>query len=163
MTEVAGVQPGTAPLWDSAPRARAGNSPAELSASRAQGGSAPASREEAARILAENDVAAFPRLRGVPGYQLEPVPWAKAVVLAREGTEAALGQLGRSPAALVVYHCFKMEVCCGPARLGGLVGGALAAPAGSAAGQLAGGIAFGPALKTGSQGMLSVAGLVCLL
>ena len=138
MTEVAGVQPGSATLWDSAPRAKAGSAPAELSATRMQAGNAPASREEAARIIAENDVAAFPRLRGVPGYQLEPVPWAKAVVLAREGTEAALGQLGRSPAALVVYHRFKMEVCCGPARLG-LVGVALAAPAGSAAGQLAGG------------------------
>ena len=121
MTEVAGVQPGSAPLWDSAPRAKAGSASAEISASRAQAGSAPASREEAARIIAENDGAAFPRLRGVPGYQLEPVPWAKAVVLAKEGTEAALGQLGRSPAALVVYHRFKMEVGCGRAGLG-LVG-----------------------------------------
>ena len=162
MTEVAGVQPGSAPLWGSAPGPKAGSASAEVPASRAQASNAPASREEAARIIAENDVAAFPRLRGVPGYQLEPVPWAKAVVLARKGTEAALGQLGRSPAALVVYHRFKMEVHCGPARLG-FVGGALAAPAGSAAGQLAGGVVCGPALKTGSQGIFIVASLVYLL
>ena len=118
MAKAAGVQPGSAPLWDSAARAKAGAASAGVCASRAQAGSTPASREEAARIIAENDVAAFSRLRGVPGYQLEPVPWAKAVVLAREGTEAALGQLGRSPAALVVYHRFKLEVLCGPACLG---------------------------------------------
>ena len=148
MTEVAGVQPGSAPLWDSAPRAKAGSASAEISASRAQAGSAPASREEAARIIAENDVAAFPRLRGVPGYQLEPVPWAKAVVLAKEGTEAALGQLGRSPAALVVYHRFKLEVGCGHCQPRPR-GGALAVPAGSPAGQHAGGVACRPALRAG--------------
>ncbi|KAK9836003.1 hypothetical protein WJX81_005227 [Elliptochloris bilobata] len=82
----------------------------EEDANSAEAGTTPASREEAAHIIAENDVAAFPRLRGVPGHQLEPVPWARVVVLAREATEAALGQLGRSPAALVVYHRFKLQV-----------------------------------------------------
>jgi hypothetical protein len=72
-------------------------------------GGAPASREEAARIIAANDETSFWRLRGVPGYQLDPVPWARVVRLVAEGTEAAFGQLGRSPAALVVYHRFKLE------------------------------------------------------
>ena len=151
MTEIAGVQPGSAPLWGSAPRAKAGSVPAEAPASRAQAGSAPASREEAARIIAENDVAAFPRLRGVPGYQLEPVPWAKAVVLAREGTEAALGQLGRFASGVGGVS---------PLQAGGVLrpcqtrtcGDVLAMPAGSAAGQQAGGVACGPALRAGLPG-----------
>jgi len=74
------------------------------------GGGAPASREEAARIIAANDEASFWRLRGVPGYQLDPVPWARVVRLVAEGTEAAFGQLGRSPAAVVRYHRFKLSV-----------------------------------------------------
>ena len=74
-------------------------------------GEAPANQGEAKRIIAENDVAAFERLRGVPGHQLDPVPWARVVELVKENTEAAYGHLGRSPAALVVYHHFKLKVC----------------------------------------------------
>ena len=98
------------------------------------GGGAPASREEAARIIAANDEASFWRLRGVPGYQLDPVPWARVVRLVAEGTEAAFGQLGRSPAALVRYHRFKLSVRPHAARPAGPTLGVRTCPACTAGG-----------------------------
>jgi hypothetical protein len=66
--------------------------------------------EEIARIIGGNLVNKFERLRNVPGFRLEPVPWELATKLVDANSTESLGKLGRSPAGQVVYWKFKSKV-----------------------------------------------------
>ena len=66
--------------------------------------------DEVARIILGNETSEFERLRGVPGFQLDPVPWESVKRLVAENTTESLGKLGRSPAGQVVYWRFKGQV-----------------------------------------------------
>lgn len=68
------------------------------------------SQTEVDRIIAQNSVAEFDKLEGVPGYCLETTSWKDACRLVRIGTFEALGQLGRHPSHIVVYRQFKAKV-----------------------------------------------------
>ena len=70
----------------------------------------PLSADEVARIILGNRTDEFERLRGVPGFQLEPVPWDTVKHLVAENTAESLGKLGRSPAGQVIYWRFKTKV-----------------------------------------------------
>ena len=70
----------------------------------------PLSADEVARIILGNRTDEFERLRGVPGFQLEPVPWDTVKHLVAENTTESLGKLGRSPAGQVIYWKFKSKV-----------------------------------------------------
>ncbi|EIE19021.1 hypothetical protein COCSUDRAFT_44811 [Coccomyxa subellipsoidea C-169] len=70
-------------------------------------GPPPITGDEIARILRCNLVQEFERLRGVPGFQLDPVPWETTRKLVEENTAESLGKLGRSPAGSVIYWKFK--------------------------------------------------------
>jgi hypothetical protein len=70
----------------------------------------PITGDEIARILRGNLVHEFERLRGVPGFQLDPVPWETTRKLVEENTAESLGKLGRSPGGSVVYWKFKGKV-----------------------------------------------------
>jgi hypothetical protein len=50
------------------------------------------------------------KLRGVPGYCLEPMSWDSATALINEGTFESLGKLGRSPEDVAVYWDFRSKV-----------------------------------------------------
>jgi hypothetical protein len=52
----------------------------------------------------------FERLRAIPGYRLDPVPWEQVISLVTENTTESLGQLGRAPSGSVVYFRFKEKV-----------------------------------------------------
>ncbi|CAL5224508.1 g7205 [Coccomyxa viridis] len=69
----------------------------------------PLSADEVARIILGNRTDEFERLRGVPGFQLEPVPWDTVKHLVAENTTESLGKLGRSPAGQVIYWRFKSK------------------------------------------------------
>lgn len=71
---------------------------------------APITPDEVARIILGNVSDEFERLRGVPGFQLEPVPWKAVKHLVAENTTDSLGKLGRSPAGQVIYWSFKIKV-----------------------------------------------------
>ncbi len=73
-------------------------------------GPPPITGDEIARILRCNLVQEFERLRGVPGFQLDPVPWETTRKLVEENTAESLGKLGRSPAGSVIYWKFKGTV-----------------------------------------------------
>ncbi len=73
-------------------------------------GPPPITGDEIARIIRGNLVHEFERLRGVPGFQLDPVPWETTRQLVEENTTESLGKLGRSPAGSVVYWKFKGHV-----------------------------------------------------
>ena len=70
----------------------------------------PMGPDEVARIILGNRTDEFEKLRGVPGFQLRPVPWETVKQLVAENTTESLGKLGRSPAGQVVYWKFKGEV-----------------------------------------------------
>lgn len=70
----------------------------------------PITGDEIARILRGNLVHEFERLRGVPGFQLDPVPWETTRKLVEENTAESLGKLGRSPGGSVIYWKFKGKV-----------------------------------------------------
>lgn len=70
----------------------------------------PMTPDEVARIILGNKTEEFERLRGVPGFQLKPVPWHTVRHLVAENTTESLGNLGRSPAGQVVYWNFKSKV-----------------------------------------------------
>ena len=70
----------------------------------------PITPDEVARIILGNRTDEFERLRGVPGFQLEPVPWDIVKQLVAENTTESLGKLGRSPAGQVIYWRFKSKV-----------------------------------------------------
>ena len=76
----------------------------------ANGSPPPLTADEVARIILGNKTEEFERLRGVPGFQLEPVPWDTVKQLVAENTTKSLGKLGRSPAGQVTYWRFKTEV-----------------------------------------------------
>jgi hypothetical protein len=52
----------------------------------------------------------FERLRPVPGFQLDPVPWEDVKRLVAENTATSLGKLGRAPSGSVLYWRFKDRV-----------------------------------------------------
>ncbi|KAK9818142.1 hypothetical protein WJX72_007762 [[Myrmecia] bisecta] len=70
----------------------------------------PHMRPDVERILASGSTDEFEKLRGVPGFCLEPTSWEKASRLAEENTEASLGQLGRHPSDIIVYRRFRSKV-----------------------------------------------------
>ena len=70
----------------------------------------PTTPDEVARIIMGNRTDDFEKLRGVPGFQLEPVPWDTVVQLVAENTTESLGKLGRSPAGQIVYRRYKSKV-----------------------------------------------------
>ena len=76
----------------------------------ADGTPPPLNADEVARIILGNKTEEFERLRGVPGFQLEPVPWDTVKQLVAENTTDSLGKLGRSPAGQVIYWRFKTKV-----------------------------------------------------
>ena len=76
----------------------------------ANGCPAPITPDEVARIILGNITDQFERLRGVPGFQLDPVPWKTVKHLVAENTTDSLGKLGRSPAGQVIYWKFKTKV-----------------------------------------------------
>ena len=76
----------------------------------ANGRPPPITPDEVARIILGNRTDEFERLRGVPGFQLEPVPWDSVKQLVAENTTESLGKLGRSPAGQVIYWRFKSRV-----------------------------------------------------
>lgn len=73
-------------------------------------GPPPITGDEIARIIRDNLVDEFERLRGVPGIQVDPVPWDAVTKLVEENSTESLGKLGRSPAGMVVYWKFKEKV-----------------------------------------------------
>ena len=73
-------------------------------------GPSPITGDDIARIIRGNLIEEFDRLRGVPGFQLDPVPWETVRKLVDENTTESLGKLGRSPAGSVVYWKFKEKV-----------------------------------------------------
>ena len=66
---------------------------------------------EVTRIIGGAVAAEYWRLANTPGYCPTPLAWAAAAGLVRDGSEAALGRLGRDPAGVAVYWAFKREVC----------------------------------------------------
>ena len=76
----------------------------------ANGSSPPLTPDEVARIILGNRTDEFERLRGVPGFMLEPVPWHTMRHLVAENTTESLGKMGRSPAGQVTYWKFKSKV-----------------------------------------------------
>lgn len=70
----------------------------------------PPKQEEVDRILNNNLVEEFEKLRGAPGVCLEPFPWAEVKRLIAENSLESLGKLGRSPAGIVVYRQFRKKV-----------------------------------------------------
>ena len=62
------------------------------------------------RIISENSVDEFPKLRGAPGYCLETMPWNQIVELISENTTQSLGTLGRHPSGVVTYRRFRQQV-----------------------------------------------------
>lgn len=70
----------------------------------------PMGPDEVARIILGNRCDEFEKLRGVPGFQLRPVPWETVKQLVAENTTESLGKLGRSPAGQVIYWKFKGKV-----------------------------------------------------
>ena len=66
---------------------------------------------EVTRIIGGALAAEYWRLATTPGYCPTPLAWAAAAGLVRDGSEAALGRLGRDPAGVAVYWAFKREVC----------------------------------------------------
>lgn len=49
----------------------------------------------------------FECVRGRPGVRLEPIPWDELVALISDGSERALGSLGRSPLQLKEYWDYR--------------------------------------------------------
>mmetsp|Transcript_11925 Transcript_11925/g.35717 ORF Transcript_11925/g.35717 Transcript_11925/m.35717 type:complete len:227 (+) Transcript_11925:405-1085(+) len=68
------------------------------------------SKEEACAIIDEERVDEFERLRWTPGYCLDPQSWDRMRELIEDGSEEALGTLGRTPGALVVYRKFRRKM-----------------------------------------------------
>ena len=65
---------------------------------------------EVTRIISGSIVSEYWRLANTPGYCPTPLSWATAAGLVEDGSEAALGCLGRDPAGVAVYWAFKREV-----------------------------------------------------
>ena len=74
-------------------------------------GAGPLPREEVRRIVGGNLADEFERLRGTPGFQLDPVPWEAARGFVDAGTAESLGHLGRHPAAVHSYWRFRDKAC----------------------------------------------------
>lgn len=76
---------------------------------------------EVNRILDNELVEEYCRLRHTPGFCLEAMPWAKIKQLVEENTEASLGNLGRHPSDIVVYRAFRTKLLSDFASVGDYV------------------------------------------
>jgi len=65
---------------------------------------------EVDRIITGSLASEYWRLAGTPGYCPTPLAWCDAAALVADGSEAALGRLGRDPAGVAVYWGFKRQV-----------------------------------------------------
>ena len=65
--------------------------------------------EDVARLVHGKQTAEYGRLRGYPGFCLDPMPWAEAAACVEDGGVAALGRMGRDPAGVATYWAWKKQ------------------------------------------------------